>query len=145
MSSHKSQKNRPKHRAKAAHDQATESPLQKYLRAFLYTLAVGASLLLIGSLAISFLADPARLIPPLAYSLSILTALVGGRISGRIHKKAPLTVGLVNGGLLLLVMLIGSLCFHGMDGNMSLLTSILLHTAVPTASVAGALMANRTV
>ncbi|MBE6633805.1 MAG: TIGR04086 family membrane protein [Ruminococcaceae bacterium] len=143
MSSRKTHAVHAKRRSKTDRNPSPENAIKNYLRAFALTLAVGAFLIFIGSLGISFHADPARLIPPLAYALSILTALIGGCLSGKIHKRAPLTVGLVNGGLLLLAMLIGSLCFHGMEGHLSQLASILLHTAIPVASVTGAVLGNR--
>lgn len=108
-------------------------------KAFLRTLAIGAMLLLIGSLAICFLGDPAPAIRPIALLLAATTALIGGWISGRIHRTAPALCGLCNGALLLACMLLLSLPLHTYAAGYSLGTALLLHALVPVLSVIGAI------
>lgn len=116
-----------------------KSFLRTILRSYLITLALGAGLLLIASLAVSFHPDPDSLIRPLAYLSLALTGLLGGYLSGRIHGKAPLTAGGVNGLLLLLLMLPVSFGFRSMTAGYSPLLSLALHGAVLLLSALGAI------
>lgn len=109
-------------------------------KAFLRTLAVGAGLLLIGTLALCFLDDPAPAIQPTALLLSATTALTGGWIAGRLHRTAPALCGLCNGALLLACMLLLSLPFHTYAAGYSLGVALLLHALVPVLSVIGAVL-----
>lgn len=117
--------------------------LQKAVRSFLRTLAVGAGLLLIASLAVYFLPDPDPAIQPVALILAPATAFIGGMISGRIHRSAPAVCGLTNGCLLLALMLLLSLFFRSMAVGYSVGVALLLHALIPVLSVMGALLGVR--
>ena len=130
------------HTKKNAKPQEASFP-QKALRTFLWTLGVGAGLILIGSLIASFLPDPAPAATPIGLSVAMLTALIGGIISGKIHRKAPAVCGLTNGALLLAAMLLCSLFFQSLAAGYSTLTAILIHALIPLLSVFGALLGVR--
>lgn len=116
---------------------------QKVLRSFLWTLAFAAGAILVVSLIACFLPDPAPSTEPLGLLAAGLSALVGGVISGRIHRSAPAVCGLANGALLLAVMLLCSLFFSGSGFGYSTAVSILLHALIPLLSVFGALIGVR--
>lgn len=116
---------------------------QKALRAFLWTLAVCAGLLLVASLAIYFLPDPDPAIQPAALIVALSAAFIGGMISGRIHRSAPAVCGLTNGCLLLALMLLLSLFFRDMAVGYSVGNALLLHALIPILSVMGALLGVR--
>lgn len=116
---------------------------QKAFRAFLWTLAFAAGLLLIASLAIYFLPDPDPAIQPVALLIAFLTAFVGGVIAGRIHRAAPALCGPVNGCFLLALMLLLSLFFRNMAFGYSIGIALLLHALILLLSLAGALFGVR--
>ena len=116
---------------------------KKTLKAFLITLAVGAGLILLCSLAAYFMPDPDPMIHPLAYAAAALTALIGGIVAGRIHGSAPAVCGLTNGLLLLALMLLLSLFFRSLASGYTAWVSALLHAAVLLLSFAGALIGVR--
>ena len=130
------------HAKKAAKPQEV-SFLQKALRAFLWTLAVGAGTVLVGALIAAFLPDPDPATAPLGLAAALLTALTGGIIAGRIHRAAPALCGLTNGALLLAVMLLCSLFFQGHAAGYSTGVALLIHALIPLLSVAGALVGIR--
>lgn len=138
MAPHNTQRNKSRTAARRG-NAPSESFLHRILRSYLLTLALGAGLILIASLAVSFHPDPDSLIRPLAYLSLALTTLMGGYLSGRIHGKAPLTAGGVNGLLLLLLMLPVSFGFRSMSAGYSPLLSLALHGAVLPLSALGAI------
>ena len=109
------------------------------LRAYLYTLAIGAGLILLLSLGAYFHSDPASIIHPLAYLAAALTSFFGGLIAKKLCGSAPTICGLINGILLTCTMLLLSFFFLSESSEYSALVSALLHTAVPVLSVLGAL------
>ena len=112
---------------------------RKTLETFLYTLALGAGLILLFSLGVYFYPDPNVLIRPLGYTAAALTAFLGGFLSGRLRGGAPIVCGLINGILLTATMLLFSFFLLSASSKHSALTSTLLHTAIPILSVFGAL------
>lgn len=130
-------------RKRAAKRQTEETPrrfLRDSLKALLLTVGLGALLLLVGALALSFSADPLSLIPPTGLLLCALTAFFGGGIAMRIHRTGALLCGLENGAGLLLLMLPLSLLFRGEASGYSALISCLLHVALLLLSVGGAFL-----
>lgn len=109
------------------------------LRAYLYTLAIGAASILILSLGAYFHPDPDSIIRPLAYIAAGLTSFLGGMIAGRLRRGAPALCGLTNGILLTCTMILLSFFFTSESSNYSALISALLHAAVPLLSFLGAL------
>lgn len=130
------------HAKKSAKPQEAAFP-QKALRAFLWTLAIGAGAVLVGSVFLAFLPDPAPLTTPVGLLAAMLTALLGGVAAGKIHRTAPAVCGLLNGALLLAVMLLCSLFFGKNAAGYSTGTAILIHAAIPLLSVFGALLGVR--
>ena len=116
---------------------------QKCLRSLLFTVGIGASALLICSLAAYFTADPASWTHPLGIGALALTALLGGVAAGRIHGKAPLTAGGINGLLLLLLTLLLSLFFREAPVAGSTVAPWLLRLSILPLSAAGALLGCR--
>lgn len=109
------------------------------LRSFLLTAALGSALLLIAALLTYFCKDPAAILPLSGLAVSLLTAFFGGMIAGRIHRCAPLIVGLLNGISVMLIMLPLSLLFTSQASHYTGWTSALLHTAFLLLSALGAL------
>lgn len=130
------------HTKKAAKPQEA-SFLQKSLRAFLWTLAIGAGTVLVGALIAAFLPDPDPATAPLGLAAALMTALTGGILAGRIHRSAPAVCGLTNGALLLAVMLLSSLFFRENAAGYSTGIALLIHALIPLFSVAGALIGVR--
>lgn len=116
---------------------------QRSLRAFCLTLAVGAGIILCASLAAVLLPDPASATLALGLVAALLTAFLGGVITGKLHGSAPALCGLCNGALLLSLMLLCSLLLRGRAFGYSTALSVLLHTLIPLISVFGALVGTR--
>ena len=109
-------------------------------KSLLITLLAGAVLLVAFSLAAYFYADPGWLIRPLGLCALAVTALIGGIAAIRIHGKAALLCGILNGCALTAIMLLLSLCFRQHASGYSLGLTLLLHAGVLLLSVAGAFM-----
>ena len=112
--------------------------LQDSLKALLLTVGLGALLLLLVALALSFIEDPLARIPAAGLLLAAVTAFFGGGIAVRIHRTGALLCGLGNGAGLLLLMLPLSLLFRSEASGYSSLVSCLLHAALLLLSVGGA-------
>ena len=111
----------------------------KVCKAMLLTVAVGIALLLPASLLAYFYKDPTSLIPVCGLGASALTAFFGGMIAGRIHRHSLLTVGLLNGILITLLMLVLSLFFQKQSSHYPGWASALLHASFLILSAFGAL------
>lgn len=107
-------------------------------KSLLFTLGIGAALLILLSLGIYFCADPSRYVAPLGLTAAGLTALIGGFLAVRIHGHSALLCGLFNGGLLTLVTLLISLFMKPNASGYSTGIICLLHTLAILLSVAGA-------
>jgi len=137
----------PAHPHAKAHAAAPDSPalfLRRAAKSLSFTLAIGAALLIVLSLAAYLAPDPDALTLPLGLVASALTSLLGGLISVRVHQRhAPLPAATVNAALLSLLMLILSLFFADLASGYSALISAMLHAAVFALSALGALVGMR--
>ncbi len=98
-------------------------------------------LALIGTAVCAYSSDPHGLILPLGLIALYLASMIGGWITLRCHKSAPLLCGAVSGGgTLLLVFLVSLFLGKSGDSSLSLGLSLLLHTLIPFFSVLGARM-----
>ena len=111
----------------------------KVCKAMLLTVAVGIALLLPASLLAYFYKEPTALLPVCGLGASALTAFLGGMIAGRIHRHSLLTVGLLNGVLITVLMLVLSLFFQSESSHYPAWASALLHAAFLLLSALGAL------
>lgn len=99
----------------------TESPgndagsLRVSLRSALFALptaaVIGLILLLIAAGTLCALPDPDRVLTPLGLAVLGLTVLCGGFVCSRRAGRAPLLCGLLFGGMVVLALFAGSLCF----------------------------------
>lgn len=92
-------------------DSGFKAALGGALFALPISLLVGVVFLLIAAGAAASLPDPDRLLNPLGVAALELTALCGGLIAARRAERAPLLCGLLFGGVAVLALFIGSLCF----------------------------------
>lgn len=106
--------------------------------AFLKTLLFAAVFLLVGSIAVTFLPDPASATAAVGILCAMLSAFTGGIIAGKIHRSAPALCGLTNGALLLALMLVGSLFFRERAAGYSVGTALALHIGILLLSIVGA-------
>lgn len=107
------------------------------------TLGIGAALLLTASLAIYFYSDPILLIRPIGLLASALTAFLGGIVAIRVHKKAPLLCGLLNGCAVMVAMMILSLFFRSHASEYPTWIAALIHAAFPLLCVLGAMVGGK--
>ncbi len=102
------------------------------------TLALGLTLLLVGSIGAYFCQNPSAVTAPVGIAAVALTALLGGMISAHVLKKSALLCGLFNGCAVLAVMLLLSLCMIKYSSHYSAWTALLLHLGFVLCSVLGA-------
>jgi putative membrane protein (TIGR04086 family) len=107
-------------------------------KSMILTLGIEATLIGIGSLMLSFTADPLAWATLLGVVLSAVTAFLGGVITIRIHKQNALMCGLCIGSLCLAALFLISLGFRSASSRYSPTLSLLMHLGVPLLSVAGA-------
>lgn len=107
-------------------------------KSVLLTLAMGAILIFVTSLLLSFTADPLRWAAPLGVAVSAVTAFLGGVAAIRLHGQSALLCGLCNGSICLVLLLLMSLGFREYTSQSSPVLSLLLHLGFPLVSVAGA-------
>ncbi len=109
-------------------------------------IAVGVAIVLWLVLVLVFSAiasknsDPGKLITPLGFASSCLSAFVCGMVSGKLTREKGVLCGLISGGMFTLILFVMSFVFPGENGIVyatSLLFSILL------ASVLGARLASK--
>lgn len=140
--SHRTATARPVRR-RSANPPEEDSPAlwAKHLFKSLLITALAALLLTVGSALIAyFSADPAALVRPLGLITAALTAVIGGFAAVRIHRRAALFCGLLNGSLATALMILVSLFFTGHSSGYSAGISALLHTAFILFSVMGSFL-----
>ena len=128
-----------KHLPKGSPD-AGDALLPHILKGLLITAGVGGLLIVTASLIACFDADPQRLTAPLGLAASALTALAGGWITVRIHKRSALLCGLCNAALLSALMLLLSLLMIDRASGYPGWLSCLLHLGFALLSVLGAFL-----
>lgn len=92
-------------------DSGFKAALGGALFALPISLLVGVVFLLIAAGVAASMPDPDRLLTLLGIAVLELTALCGGLIAARRAEHAPLLCGLLFGGVAILALFIGSLCF----------------------------------
>lgn len=102
------------------------------------TVAIGLTLLLIGSLGAYFCPEPSAVIVPFGIAASLCTSLLGGMLSAHLLKQHAPLCGLFNGCAVLALMLPLSLCFAKYSSHHSAPMALLLHLAFLLCSVLGA-------
>ena len=125
------------HTKKHAHGTEVKNLPRDLCKSTLITLGLGALLLLVASLLLSFTADPLPLTLPVGMGIAAITAFLGGWVALRIHGQSALLCGLCNGSICLAVFLLLSLGIKELASHSSTL-SLLLHLGFPLLSVAGA-------
>ena len=96
-------------------------------------------LALIGAIVCISSADPHSLMIPISLIALYLSAMIGGWITVRLHKKAPLPCGTLCGAMMLFLLVLLSLFFDKKEGGgFSLGISLLLRALVPFFSILGA-------
>lgn len=84
------------------------------------SLILGLIFLLIAAGVASAMQDPDRFLTPLGLAVRGLTALCGGFIAARRAERAPLLCGLLFGGIIVIALFLGALCFG--DTSRTMLT-----------------------
>ncbi len=107
-------------------------------KSLLITVCIGLGLILLSSLCVYFLADPAAWIPPASLTASALTAFLGGVIAVRLHGHSALLCGLCNGAMLTAIMLPLSLLLRSYASGLDAWVSWGMHALLLLLSVAGA-------
>ena len=131
-------------RAKGAEGEDALAGLFRHaLKSALITVCIGAALSVIASLICYFSEDPVVLITPLSYTASALTAISGGVIAVRIHKRAALLSGLLTGSILTLLMMLASLFLSPLASGYSTGIAAALHAAYLALCVLGAFLGQK--
>ena len=126
------------HASKNAPVKGMSSLPRDLCKSVLLTLGLGAILIFVTSLLLSFTTDPLRWAAPVGVAVSAVTAFLGGVGTIRIHKQSALLCGLCNGSICLVLLLLMSLGLREHASLSSPVHSLLLHLAFPLLSVVGA-------
>lgn len=118
---------------------ASVTPWLIPLRCFLFTLLFGGFWIVAIAVGISFLPDPGPMIRPLALLVAGSTSLFGGCLAAKKSPQTPILSGAVNGLLLTVLMLIGSLALRRFGNGYPPYLAALLHSSVILLSLLGAL------
>lgn len=118
-------------------DHSAHRMVKDLSKSLLFSTTVGLLLLIAAALIAYFSSDPDRRILPLAFLASGLTAFLGGIAAVRIHGSGALLCGLLNGGVLMLLMMLASIFFIPYASGYRAGISCLLHVLFLCISVAG--------
>ncbi|MBE6600936.1 MAG: TIGR04086 family membrane protein [Ruminococcaceae bacterium] len=133
----------PRNTPKDTVDDSILSWISSLLKALVIALAVGLFLLTFTAAALCFTSNPDRLIRPTALIIAAVSAVAGGFAIGKIRRHAALFCGLLEGSLLTLVFLLGSLFFKSESSGYSTVISCLLHIGFLLCTVLGAMLGIR--
>ncbi len=119
----------------------TSGIFRSTLRGYLFSLAIGAVMTLVLSVAVYSLADPGRYITPVSFCILYISSLFGGFLSVKFNRGSALLCGLLSAAMWLVTMLLLSLFFSGAySADRSLGLSVGLRGVLALLSVLGAMI-----